>query len=93
MAQFGERSDTESWEGIEQGLVSVGDHYIRGLAQVEDREKRLVMRSTFSAHGGFTKPWLLIFDNVDDPRALEMWRPRGNVHTLVMSRIGNWRSG
>jgi hypothetical protein len=48
--------------------------------------KQHCIRSTFS-------PWLLIFDNVDDPRVLEVWRPRGKVHVLVTSRISNWSLG
>ena len=86
-------SDAVSWEGVEQGLVALGDHYVRGLAQAEDRAKAAQYALDFLAHGGFTKPWLLIFDNVDDPRVLDVWRPRGNVHVLVTSRISNWRLG
>ena len=35
----------------------------------------------------------MIFDNVDNPRVLDVWRPRGDVHVLVTSRIGNWSLG
>lgn len=82
-----------SWEGVEQGLVVLGDHYVRGLVQAKDRAKAARYALDFLAHAGFTKPWLLIFDNVEDPRVLDEWRPRGNVHVLVASRISNWRLG
>ena len=83
----------ESWGEVEQGLVALGGHFVRGLAQVQDRGGAARCALDFLAHGGFSKPWLLIFDNVDDPRVLDLWRPRGNVHVLVTSRIGNWSLG
>jgi hypothetical protein len=83
----------ESWEEVEQGLVALGDHFVRGLAQAEDRGRAAREALDFIVHGGFSKPWLLIFDNVDNPRVLEVWRPRSNVHVLVTSRIGNWSLG
>ena len=82
-----------SWGEVEQGLVALGDHFLRGLAQAQDRGKAARYALDFLAHGGFAKPWLLIFDNVDDPRVLDVWRPQGAVQTLVTSRIGNWSLG
>ncbi len=83
-------SDAGSWGELEQGLVTLGDHFLRGLAQAKDRAEAARYALDFLAHGGFAKPWLLVFDNVDHPRVLDLWRPRGNVHVLVTSRIGNW---
>jgi TIR domain/AAA ATPase domain len=85
--------NAESWEGIEHGLVALGDHYIAGLAQAKDRAKAAQLTLDFLAQGGFSKPWLLIFDNVNDPRVLSQWRPRGNVKTLITSRLGGWGRG
>jgi hypothetical protein len=86
-------SDAVSWEGVERSLVALGDHYVRGLAHAEDRAKAAQYVLDFLANAGFTKPWLLIFDNVDNSRVLDVWRPHGNVHTLVTSRISNWSLG
>jgi tetratricopeptide (TPR) repeat protein len=83
----------ESWGEVEQGLVALGDHFVRGLAQAQDRGAAARYALDFIAHGGFSKPWLLIFDNVDNPRVLDVWRPRGNVHVLITSRISNWNLG
>ncbi len=85
--------DAEVWEGVEHGLVELGDHYMPGLARAQDREKAARHTLGFLADGGFAKPWLLIFDNVDDPRVLDTWRPRGNVKTLITSRLGGWGRG
>jgi tetratricopeptide (TPR) repeat protein len=85
--------DALTWEGVEQGLVAIGDHYIKGLAQAQDRTKAAQHALDFLAYSGFEKPWLIIYDNVDDPRVLDVWRPHGNVHALITSRIGHWRQG
>jgi hypothetical protein len=85
--------DAVSWDGVEQGLVDLGDHYLPGLAKAQDRAKAAQHTLDFIAHGGFTKPWLLIYDNVDDPRVLRSWMPKGNAHVLVTSRISNWSTG
>jgi hypothetical protein len=34
--------------------------------------------------------WLLIFDNAEDPRALQRWLPTGPGHVLITSRNTNW---
>ncbi len=89
-----ERSkDSEAWEGIEHGLVELGDHFIRDISRAKDREKAARHTLNFLADGGFTKPWLLIFDNVDDPRVLQTWGAHGNVKTLITSRLGGWPRG
>ena len=62
------------------------------LVPADDRAKAACYTLNLLADGGFAKPWLLIFDNVDNPRVLDAWRPRGGVQTLVTSRIGNWSS-
>ena len=85
--------NSATWDGVEQGLVHLGDHYIRGLAQAQERTKAARYTLDFLAHGGFTKPWLLIYDNVDDPRVLDAWRPQANACVLVTSRISNWSHG
>jgi len=76
-----------------EGLVALGDHFVKGLAQAQDRFEAARYALDFLAQGGFSKPWLLIFDNIDNPRVLDVWWPRGNVHVLVTSRISNWSLG
>src|SRR5204862_2320623 len=35
--------------------------------------------------------WLLVFDNVEDPRALSRWLPEGPGQVLITSRNPAWR--
>ena len=85
--------DSKSWEGVEKGLVDLGSIFIRGLDQVQDRAAAARQTLEFIAHGGFAKPWLLVYDNVDDAAVLRQWAPLGNAHVLVTSRLGGWASG
>jgi len=45
-----------------------------------------VLYSDLRRRGG----WLLVFDNAEDPRALQQWLPGGPGHVLITSRNPNW---
>jgi hypothetical protein len=78
------------FEGVERGLVDLGAIFIRGLDQAQDRAKSARQTLELIAHGGFEKPWLLVFDNVDDRGVLREWAPLGNAQVLVTSRLSGW---
>ncbi|QNT68850.1 tetratricopeptide repeat protein [Defluviicoccus vanus] len=82
---------SEGFEGVETALVELGAIFIRGLDQAQDREKAARHTLQFLADGGFEKPWLLVFDNVDDARVLREWAPQGNnAHFLLTTRLSGW---
>src|SRR5262249_2551169 len=85
--------DSKSWEGLEKGLVDLGSIFIRGLDQVQDRAAAARQTLEFIANSGFAKPWLLVYDNVDDAAVLRQWTPVGNARVLVTSRLGAWGAG
>jgi tetratricopeptide (TPR) repeat protein len=85
--------DSKSWEGIEKGLVDLGSIFIRGLDQAADRVKAARQTLEFIAGGGFAKPWLLVYDNVDDAAVLRQWAPVGNARLLVTTRLRAWGAG
>jgi hypothetical protein len=70
---------TPGFEGVERGLVDLGAIFIRGLDQLQDRAKAARQTLELIAHGGFEKPWLLVFDNVDDRGVVRAWAPLGNA--------------
>ncbi len=61
----------DSEAGIVDGLVALGAVFIPGLAQVENRAEAAKTALAFIAEGGFEKPWLLLYDNVEQPNALD----------------------
>ncbi len=76
---------------IQRALVELGDHYQPGLSAFDKREQAARhVADVLLASEVFDKPWLVIFDNIDDPAALERWRPKGNVHALFTSRLDRW---
>ena len=85
--------DSNLWEGLEIGLVELGSIFIRGLDKVEERAKAARQTLEFIGNGGFAKPWLLLYDNVDDPDVLLQWAPVGTTRVLVTSRHAAWGPG
>ena len=83
--------DGLGWEALARGLVDLGATFIPSLADADDLQGAARFTLNLIAHGGFAKPWLLVYDNVDDPGVLSEWQPHGNAHVLVTSRIGGWR--
>ena len=83
-------SEGGGWADIERGLVTLGERYIRGISEVNDRTAAARHVLEMLGSPAFAKPWLLIFDNVDDPKLLRLWGPRGNVRTLITSRLDRW---
>ncbi len=79
-----------AWPGIEKGLVALGTVFNRSLSEVKDREAAARDALGFLGRAGFEKPWLLIYDNLDDKGALETWRPPANVRVIVTSREAKW---
>jgi tetratricopeptide (TPR) repeat protein len=82
--------DSLSWSRLEQGLVALGNVFNPGLDQIGNLTKAAEWTLDFIANGGFPKRWLLVYDNVDDARALEKWGPLANVDVIVTSRLSNW---
>jgi hypothetical protein len=71
--------DSKSRDALEKGLVDLGSIFIPGLNRVPDRAAAARQALDFIAHGGFVKPWLLVYDNVDDAAVLRQWALLGNA--------------
>jgi tetratricopeptide (TPR) repeat protein len=80
--------NAENENGIVEGLLRLGSLFVRGLEQHADR-RAAGQQVVTSMLGGFAKPVLLVFDNLDDEQLLHAWRPRtGSV--LATSRNAAW---
>ena len=71
-------------------LIELGARFIQGLAEVADREAAARATLDFIAQTPADKPWLLVYDNAENPAALEKLTPRAGAHVLITSagRIG-----
>jgi tetratricopeptide (TPR) repeat protein len=84
------RAQTE--DGIIDDLLRLGALLTRGLDQVADR-RAAAQQVTHTMLSGFSKPVLLIFDNLEDERLLRTWQPRAGSEALVTSRNAVWGAG
>lgn len=81
--------NAETEDGIVEGLLRLGSLFVRGLDRHADR-RAAAQQVTNSMLGGFAKPVLLVFDNLDDERLLHAWRPRTGSRVLATSRNAAW---
>lgn len=77
--------NSESEDGIIDGLLGLGAMFVRDLDKRPDR--RAAARHVVDAVlPGFEKPALLVFDNVEEESDLRTWLPRKGAHALITSR-------
>ncbi len=83
--------NAQTEDGIIEGLLRLGALFTRGLDRLSDR-RAAAAQVTRSMLLGFTKPVLLIFDNLEDERLLRNWQPQAGSRILVTSRNSAWSS-
>ena len=77
--------NAQTEDGIMDGLLRLGAMFVQGLDQLPDR-RVAAQRVINSVLGGFDKPVLLVFDNLEDEALLRTWLPRTGARALVTSR-------
>ena len=82
-------ADTQA--GIVDALVALGAIFIPGLNEAQDRAEAARAALNFIADGGFEKPWLLLYDNVEQPKALDGLLPRAGAQVLITTRFPDWK--
>ncbi len=80
-----ERRDT-----LVNDLMELGSRYIPFLKEAEDRDQAVRGTLDFFEDVGFDKPWLFIYDNVEQPMDIEKLAPRTHAHVLITTRWSNW---
>jgi tetratricopeptide (TPR) repeat protein len=83
--------NAQTEDAIIDGLLRLGATFVRGLEQIADR-RAAAQRVTSAVLSGFSKPVLLIFDNLEDEVLVRVWRPRTGARTLVTSRNAAWNA-
>ncbi len=82
----------DSRANIINSLGELGALLVPGLETVEDREQAAQITLQTLETSGFEKPWLLIYDNVDQKTDLDQLTPKADTHShiLITSRVDNW---
>ena len=80
----------ESRSTLLDGLIELGARFIPGLDTVPDREAAAHATLDFIAQTPAGKPWLLVYDNAENPAGIERLTPRAGAHVLVTSRWQDW---
>jgi hypothetical protein len=75
--------------GAVDGLVALGAQFIPGLAEMENRYEAAKTALALVNEGG-EKPWLLIYDNVEEPHALDGLTRRAGAQLLITTRWPDW---
>ena len=80
----------ETRQGLLAGLAELGARLSREIAAETQTEKAARRTLEVIEGAGFAKPWLLVYDNVEGPRALDGLTPRAGAHVLVTTRRTGW---
>ncbi len=78
-----------SRDALTEGLIELGAKEMTGLETSNDREAAAHRCLRWIEASGAAAPWLLILDNVNDPRDLDGLTPRENAHVILTSRRGD----
>jgi tetratricopeptide (TPR) repeat protein len=76
-------------ETLISDLIALGARFIADLDSFEP-EKAALMALDLIARMQTDKPWLLVYDNVDDQATLRDCMPAGNAHVLITTRLTQW---
>jgi tetratricopeptide (TPR) repeat protein len=80
----------ERRETLADDLIELGARFIPGLSEVPDRDKAARQALDWIEQAGFAKPWLLVYDNVEEPDHIEGLTPRTGAHVLITTRWSDW---
>jgi class 3 adenylate cyclase/tetratricopeptide (TPR) repeat protein len=83
--------NAQTEDRIVDGLLRLGAMFAQGFDQIADR-RVAAQRVIDSVLGGFDKPVLLIFDNLEDELLIRKWLPR-TARALATSRDAAWSAG
>lgn len=77
--------NAQTEDGIIDSLLRLGTMFEQGLDKLADR-RVAAQRVINSVLGGFDKPALLVFDNLEDEGLIRSWLPRVGTRALATSR-------
>ena len=82
--------EAETRDGLLNGLVELGARFNPRIGEEPNRERAARASVEELENRGLEKPWLLIYDNAENPAAIDGWMPRAGAHCLITSRWRDW---
>ena len=82
--------EAETRDGLLNSLVELGARFNPRIGEEKNREHAARASLEELENRGLQKPWLLIYDNAQDPAAIDGWMPRAGAHCLITSRWRDW---
>jgi hypothetical protein len=80
----------EKSETLLDDLVELGARFIPGIREVPDRAQAAHAALDHIAQMRAGKPWLLVYDNVEQPGDIARLTPTGGAHVLITTRWPDW---
>jgi hypothetical protein len=73
-------------------LAALGVEISAAIKAAAENNIEQAARSTLRMieNAGYSKPFLLIYDNVERPAHIEHWTPRSGAHILLSTRFTDW---
>ena len=80
----------EKSETLLDDLIELGARFIPGIKEVPDRAQAAHATLGHIAQMRGERPWLLVYDNVEQPGDLEKLTPVDGAHVLITTRWSDW---
>jgi tetratricopeptide (TPR) repeat protein len=80
----------EKRETLLDDLIELGARFIPGIRELPEREQAARATLDFIDQAGFEKPWLIVYDNVEQPGDIARLTPRAGAHILITTRWSDW---
>jgi tetratricopeptide (TPR) repeat protein len=82
---------TGAFAGVEADLLNLRAMLYPTARPPEDRTAAARAMLDHIANAGYARPWLIVYDNVDDMAVLRHWPPPANARVLVTTRLTTFR--
>ena len=82
----------EKSETLLDDLVELGARFIPGIREVPDRAQAAHAALGHIAQMRAGKPWLLVYDNVEQPGDIAKLTPAEGAHVLITTRWSDWQA-
>src|SRR5262249_22263736 len=77
-------------ETLLDDLIALGSRFNDKIAEMPDRAAAAQIVLDHIAQTEWEKPWLIVYDNVESPDAIDNLTPRAGAHVLLTTRWADW---